>query len=325
MGISLPNLEWLYLGYNRLDGPIPSSINDLSKLIMLDLGVNSFIGSIPDFGNLKHSQSIYLHQNHLTADKSQTQELTFLSSLTKCRNLKYLALADISLNGILPASIGDFSSSLQSGIPSSIGGCLSLEHFYLSNNSLEGSIPQSLGSVRNLITIYLSYNNLSGSIPKSLEDLHFLEYFNVSNNKLVGEIPEGGCFGNLSNKSFSNDHALCGLIRFEVPLCIENHHGSRRLKKFMVPSGVLVVTMVVIVILVFTKKCKPKKSPLLPTAISPMTEYRRVSYVELECGTSGISESNLLGKGSFGSVFEATLSDGLKAAVKVFNLQLQGG
>ncbi|XP_042035865.1 putative receptor-like protein kinase At3g47110 isoform X2 [Salvia splendens] len=477
MGISLLNLEILYLGSNRLNGPIPSTINNASKLMEVCMGNNSFIGSIPDLGNLKHLQKLMLRHNHLSGEESSTQELTFLSSLTKCRNLKYLVVSDNSLNGIVPASIGNFSSSLQSiwlqnshivgvipseignlssllfielggnqlrgpippsignmkklqrmylygnklegsipndvcrlnnlgelylyenmlagsipkclgevksmrlldlgynqlnstipssfwnltdllelslfsnylngqlssqlgklksiryvdlsfnqfssDIPSSIGGCQSLESLYLSNNLLEGSIPQSLASVRNLIALDLSYNNLSRSIPKSLEDLRFLEYFNVSNNKLVGEIPDRGCFGNLSDQSFSHNLALCGPIRFKVPPCTDNHHTSKNLMKFIVPSVILALTMV-IVILVFINKFKSRKSPLLLTNISPVTEYRRVSYIELERGTSGFSESNLLGKGSFGSVFEATLSNGLKVAIKVFNLQLQG-
>ncbi|XP_042036473.1 probable LRR receptor-like serine/threonine-protein kinase At3g47570 isoform X2 [Salvia splendens] len=477
MGISLLNLELLYVDYNRLTGPIPSTINNASKLIELYMDNSFFIGSIPDLGNLKHLQELFLNQNHLIGEESSTQELTFLSSLTKCRNLKYLVVSDNSLNGILPASIGNFSSSLQmillqnshivgvipseignlssllsinlggnqlrgpippfignmkklqrlylygnklegsipndvcrmnnlgelildrnmlvgsipkclgevqslreiylgynqlnstippnfwnltdlvelslssnhligqlssqlgnlksisyldlssnqfsGNIPSSIGGCESLESLYLSNNLLDGSIPQSLANVRNLKALDLSYNNLSGSIPKSLEDLRFLEYFNVSNNKLVGEIPDRGCFGNLSDQSFSNNLALCGPIRLKVPPCTKNHHRSKSLLKFIVPSVILAVTMV-IVVLVFINKFKPRKSTLLPTAILPVTEYRRVSYIELERGTNGFSESNLLGKGSFGSVFEATLSDGLKVAVKVFNMQLKG-
>ncbi|XP_042035004.1 putative receptor-like protein kinase At3g47110 [Salvia splendens] len=477
MGISLLNLELLYLYSNRLNGPIPSTVNNASKLMELDLSCNSFIGSIPDLGNLKQLQMLMLDHNHLSGEESSTQELTFLSSLTKCRNLKYLVVSDNSLNGILSASIGNFSSSLRSiwlqnshivgaipsqignlssvlliglggnqlrgpippsignmkklqrmyldgnkfegpisndvcrmnilgelylhenmlagsipkclgevqslriinlgynllnstippnfwnltdlvklslssnhligqlssllgnlksisyldlssnqfsgNIPSSIGGCESLESLYLSTNLLDGSIPQSLANVRNLNSLDLSYNNLSGSIPKSLEDLRFLEYFNLSNNKLVGEIPDRGCFGNLSDQSFSNNLALCGPIRFKVPPCTINHHRSKSLMKFIVPSVILAMTMV-IVILVFINKFKPRKSTLLPTAILPVTEYRRVSYIELERGTSGFSESNLLGKGSFGSVFEATLSNGLKVAVKVFNLQLQG-
>ncbi|XP_042035971.1 putative receptor-like protein kinase At3g47110 [Salvia splendens] len=477
MGISLLNLELLYLDCNRLTGPIPSTINNASKLMDVDMGNNSFIGSIPNLGNLKHLQMLMLDQNHLSGEETSTQELTFLSSLTKCRNLKYLVVSDNSLNGILPASIGNFSSSLQSiwlqnnhivgvipseignlssvlfialggnqlrgpippsignmkklqrmglygnklegsipndvcrmnnlgelildenmlagsipkclgevkslreinlgynqlnstippnfwnltdlvilnlssnhligqlssqvgnlksvsyldlsfnkfsgNIPSSIGGCQLLEYLYLSNNLLDGSIPLALGNVRNLKALDLSYNNLSGSVPKSLEDLHFLEHFNVSNNKLVGEIPDRGCFGNLSDQSFSNNLALCGPIRFKVPPCTKSHHRSKSLMKFIVPSVILAVTMV-IVILVFINKFKPRKSTLLTTAILPVTEYRRVSYIELERGTNGFSESNLIGKGSFGSVFEATLSNGLKVAVKVFKLQIQG-
>ncbi|XP_042032207.1 probable LRR receptor-like serine/threonine-protein kinase At3g47570 [Salvia splendens] len=68
-----------------------------------------------------------------------------------------------------------------------------------------------------------------------------------------------------------------------------------------------------------------KKKVALSTDISPpTTEYKRISYRELEQGTCSFSETNLLGRGSFGSVFEATLSDGLKVAVKVFNMELQG-
>ncbi|XP_042025571.1 receptor kinase-like protein Xa21 [Salvia splendens] len=37
------------------------------------------------------------------------------------------------------------------------------------------------------------------------------------------------------------------------------------------------------------------------------------------------SEANMLGRGSFGSVFRGVLKDGLSIAVKVFNLELKGG
>lgn len=40
--------------------------------------------------------------------------------------------------------------------------------------------------------------------------------------------------------------------------------------------------------------------------------------------TNGFNESNLLGTGGFGSVYEGTISDGRNVAVKVFNLQLEG-
>ncbi|XP_042033582.1 LRR receptor-like serine/threonine-protein kinase EFR [Salvia splendens] len=475
-GNSLVILERLYLDNNRLSGPIPSSIANASKLTSLNMNTNSFSGSIPDFGNLKLLQSLRLWENNLSGAEFPTRELTFLSSLTNCRYLKSLGISDNPLNGILPASIGNFSSSLKyivasnsnimgvipseignlssllniflagnqmsglipptignlkqlqmlylfdnhlagsipndicrlyhlgelsldenmlvgpipeclgdvkslrliylnsnqlnstipptlwmltdlvilnlssnhlSGqlssqvgnlkminsldlssnqfsdvIPNSTDGCQSLTFLHLSNNMFSGSIPQSLGEIKGLTTLDLSYNNLSGSIPKSLEDLPFLQNFNVSYNKLEGKIPDGGNFPNFSAMSFSHNLALCGPIKFQVAPCSENHHRSW-LKKLIVSSVVLVV-VVVIVMLILIRKCK-QKTLALSADIPPLTtECRRISYIELERGTSSFSETNLLGRGSFGSVFEATLSDGLKVAVKVFNLELQG-
>ncbi|XP_047961843.1 putative receptor-like protein kinase At3g47110 [Salvia hispanica] len=475
-GSSLPNLQWLLLAKNKLSGLIPTSITNASNLIGVDMHGNSFSGYIPYFGSLKLLQRLLLWENNLSAAKFPSQELIFLSSLTNCPNLQTLDVSYNPLNGILPTSFGNFSSSLRridisycnimgdipSGIanfssllvlnlainqlggtipptigklnqlqglyltgnqlvgfipndlcqlnhlgelflsvnmlvgpipeclgdvkslrvisffhnqlnssipskfwaltdlvklslstnylsgnlsselgnlklltsldlssnqfsgdiPTLIDGCQTLDFLNLSQNLLSGSIPQSVGKVKGLRTLDLSYNYLSGSIPKSLEDLPFLENFNVSNNKLEGKIPDGGNFRNFSALSFSHNLALCGPITFQVPPCQEKHHRSW-LKKAMVTLGVLAV-IVVIATLVLMRMCK-KKKVTLSVDTSPLTaEYRRVPYIELVRGTSSFSETNLLGKGSFGSVFEAILSDGLKVAVKVFNLDLQG-
>ena len=50
-----------------------------------------------------------------------------------------------------------------------------------------------------------------------------------------------------------------------------------------------------------------------------------MTYLELEQATNGFSESNFVGKGSFGSVYKGTLLDGTSIAVKVFNLNIEGG
>ncbi|XP_042033572.1 probable LRR receptor-like serine/threonine-protein kinase At3g47570 [Salvia splendens] len=90
----------------------------------------------------------------------------------------------------------------------------------------------------------------------------------------------------------------------------------------MLPAGISVV-LVLIVMLVLMRMCKRKKIALTVDISPPISECRRISYTQLERGTNSFSETNLLGRGSFGSVFEVTLSDGLKAAVKVFDLELQ--
>ena len=50
-----------------------------------------------------------------------------------------------------------------------------------------------------------------------------------------------------------------------------------------------------------------------------------MTYLELEQATNGFSESNFVGKGSFGSVYKGTLLDGTSIAIKVFNLNIEGG
>ena len=212
LGISLLNLVWFCLGYNKLDGPIPSSINNASKLTILSMENNYFTGSIPDFGNLKRLQSIYLNQNTLSGEESSTQELTFLSSLTKCRDLKYLAVSENPLNGILPASIGNFSSSLQSiwaennhikgFIPSEIGNLSSVLFIDLGDNQLRGPIPPSIGNMKKLQRMALYENKLGGSIPNDVCRMNSLGELYLNENMLVGPIPE--CLGEVKSLRLLN-------------------------------------------------------------------------------------------------------------------------
>ena len=58
--------------------------------------------------------------------------------------------------------------------------------------------------------------------------------------------------------------------------------------------------------------------------VVPTVEHRLISYQELRRATNDFSEANILGVGSFGSVFKGILSEGTLVAVKVLNLQLEG-
>ncbi|XP_047266677.1 receptor kinase-like protein Xa21 isoform X2 [Capsicum annuum] len=64
-------------------------------------------------------------------------------------------------------------------------------------------------------------------------------------------------------------------------------------------------------------KSVPQQADLLS-----IVERERISYYELLRATNALSESNLIGSGSFGSVYKGVLKSGTAIAVKVFNLQL---
>ncbi|KAM3239258.1 hypothetical protein P3L10_014292 [Capsicum annuum] len=170
----------------------------------------------------------------------------------------------------------------------------------------------------------LYHNNISGIIPKSLEKLQNLKYFNVSFNNLYGEIPSGGPFKNLSSNFFINNEALSGCSRFSVPPCpTSSKHRSNRKKLqvlfLLLAIAVLFVplTFVLLWLRYRVGKSAPQQADLLSTV-----ERERISYYELLRETNTLGESNLIGSGSFCSVYKGVLRRGTAIAVKVFNQQL---
>ncbi|KAL7241963.1 hypothetical protein ACSBR1_014521 [Camellia fascicularis] len=143
IGVSLPNLEGLYLGENDLSGIVPDSILNASKLVILVLSSNRFNGSIPSsLGNLRLLDYLYLLGNNFTCEYSFSSELNFLTSLSSCRQLRKLVISSNSLNGILPASIGNLSNSLDNIDASYCG--------------IKGNIPSEIANLSNL-AFFLKY------------------------------------------------------------------------------------------------------------------------------------------------------------------------
>lgn len=323
-------LQYLNLAGNELQGSIPNTFCDLRDLAYLILSGNQHHGSLPTcLGNLTSLRNLLLESNGLTS--------VIPLSLWNLKDLLVLKLSSNSLSGALPREIENFKAAyvidlsmnqLSGEISSSIGNLPNLVEFSLAQNRFQGPIPQSFGSLISLEYLDLSGNNLSGTIPRSLQKLSHLTYLNLSFNKLEGEIPEDGPFTNLTAQSFMSNKALCGTPRLQVPPCPRVHKRPTKTLMIVVRYILPVVASAILITLAlvfYLASCRKRKARI-PNQDNMflVTTTRRLSYQELVHATSGFTEDNLLGKGSFSSVYKGILSDGLMVAIKVFDLEIEG-
>ncbi|KAL8499046.1 hypothetical protein ACS0TY_022128 [Phlomoides rotata] len=324
----LHTLQGLYLNNNNMEGLVLENLCDLHNLVELDLRFNRLSGPIPTcLGNVSSLRNIFLNSNMLTS--------TIPSTLWDLKDLLTLDLSSNSLTGFLPPEIANLvaanyinlsMNNLSESIPNTIGKLQNLVNLSLAHNRLKGSIPASMGTMVGLVTLDLSNNNLSGSIPKSLKALQYLLYFNVSFNRLNGEIPSGGPFRNFTLESFTGNDALCGNQTFfpGIPLCSTVSRHISIMKKVKVAlfilTGVVVLVTVVTLAFIFIRRTRKDKAVSRVDELASIVP-QRISYYEILQATQKFNESNLLGIGSYGSVYKGILRDGKVIAVKVFNTQ----
>ena len=186
MSSILPNLQFLNLSTNHIQGSISPEFGQMRLLDTLDLSDNRLSGEIPKNISGEGSQLKYLKLSH-----NELDGLIF-------PNLKYLEelyLDDNNLYGSIPSSF--FNSSLQ--------------HLDLSYNNLVGKLPSVVGNLSNWRTLSLSNNHLEGSIPTRLVELESLSYLDISDNNLTGSVPS---FVNASvNYIHLSNNRLSGLSK----------------------------------------------------------------------------------------------------------------
>jgi len=276
-------------------------------LQILGLAGNKLSGDIPNntFGYLEGLINLDLSNNSLTGPIP-----------SEFGNLKHLYELNLSMN------------KLSGEIPKDLAFCLDLTELVLGRNIFHGAIPLFLGSsLRSLEILDISENNFSSIIPSELENLTFLYTLNLSFNNLYGEVPTKGVFSNVSAISLTGNKNLCGGIpQLNLPRCfkVPSKKHKRSLKKKLIILSVIGLGLIsfIALIVVHLLMRKPKRLPSSPSLINGSL---RVTYGELHEATNGFSSSNLVGTGSFGSIYKGSLPNFERPiVVKVLNLETRG-
>ncbi|XP_019155405.1 PREDICTED: probable LRR receptor-like serine/threonine-protein kinase At3g47570 [Ipomoea nil] len=310
----LHKLQGLNLMENQLSRKMPLTLFNLTSLANIDLRNNNFDGNIPsNVENFRNLNEWYMNNNKL--DGTIPQQVFNLPSLSK-----YLDLSRNSFTGPLSPAVGklktlnalDISGNKLSGeIPNTIGDCLSLEYLDMHDNLFEGKVPPSLVSLKSIMYLDISNNKLSGEIPRNLQKLPLLQYLNLSFNDLEGEVPTIGVFAVATNVSLLGNKKLCGGIReLKLPPCpVKKTKHRKHLKLMIVIFTCICSALVFASLIAFLTLCWRKRKRMELAKPSKVEKLSKIPYRDLHQATDGFSDTNLIGSGSFGSVYKGRFDE----------------
>ncbi|CAN6443549.1 unnamed protein product [Victoria cruziana] len=186
---NITTLQELVLESNRLEGTLPPELGNLTSLRRMVLSSNYFVGELPStFARLANLTEIRLTGSNLTGNIPG-----FIENWTR---LQTLMIMGTSIEGPLPSNISTLENLLVLRISDLKGpgstfpplqNLTNLQELVLRNCSLSGKIPTYIGSLTSLQILDLSFNNLTGAAPQSLSS-KIKDVF-LSNNKLTGQLP----------------------------------------------------------------------------------------------------------------------------------------
>ncbi|CAL5190592.1 unnamed protein product [Lathyrus oleraceus] len=226
------NLVELSLMGNRLSGPFPKVLTNITTLKNMSIEGNLFSGFIPtEIGNLINLEKLILQSNAFTgALPSALSKLTKLNDvrlsdnnffgkipdfISKWKVIEKLHIQGCSLEGPIPSSISalsklsdlritDLRGSRSSTFPP-LNNMKSMKTLVLRRCAIKGEIPEYIGVMEKLKILDLSFNSLSGKIPDSFAELDKVDYMYLTSNNLSGTIP-GWVLENNKNIDISNNN-----------------------------------------------------------------------------------------------------------------------
>ncbi|KAG2308869.1 hypothetical protein Bca52824_028617 [Brassica carinata] len=186
---NLSRLEVLSLKKNRFVGQVPSSFNNLSLLSYLSLSRNKLTGSFPLVWNLTKLSFLSLYSNYFSGTLNPNR-------LFELHHLRYLDLSE-----------NNFSSSL----PSEFGNLNKLEILSLSSNDFFGQVPPTISNLTLLTNLNLEANQLTGSFPL-VQNLTMLSVIVLNDNQISGTIPSSlFTMPSLSILNLHGNHLTCSI------------------------------------------------------------------------------------------------------------------
>nr|CAD1824234.1 unnamed protein product [Ananas comosus var. bracteatus] len=335
-------LETIALGYNQLEGEIPPDLANLSSLTYLNPSDNTLSGQIPlslgrippDVGeSLPRLEGLFMYHNQFRGP--------IPASLANATRLSDIEIDTNFFSGTIPPEIGSlqllqklllYKNSLEVKEPDDWGfftaltNCSNLQYLALHSNKLSGLLPTSISNLSVSIEfITLGSNSLSvvfpkglgtcGNIPKTLGNLRNLQQLDLSYNKLSGMIPEEVmAISSLSEGLVLSHNLLVGRIPSEVGNLKNLEMLDVKENKL---SGTIPSTLGECQVLQFLYAQMNSLHGSIPSSFRALK------------ATDGFSATNLIGTGSYGSVYKGVLEgegeDSVKVvAVKVLNLQTPG-
>nr|WIL59802.1 nodulation protein [Melilotus officinalis] len=269
-----------------LNGSIPlNTLSRLTALQNLSLASNSITGFFPyDFHKLKNLTFLFLQVNKF----SGPLPLDF----SVWKNLTVVDFSNNSFNGSIPLSVSNLTH---------------LTSLILSNNTLSGEIPDI--NIPSLKDLNLENNNLSGLVPKSLQKFPSLA-FSGNNLTYVNVYPANVHKKRKKTKGLK-EKALLGIIiggcvlgilvlaAFFIVCCYEKRGEDGQLMKSQKNKEV------------FSEKKESSES----------LERNKIVFFEgcnlvFDLEDLLRASAEVLGKGTFGTVYKAALEDATTVAVK---------
>ncbi|XP_071688372.1 probable leucine-rich repeat receptor-like protein kinase At1g68400 [Rutidosis leptorrhynchoides] len=261
----------------------------------------------------------------------------------------HLTLESINLTGTLPVNflqnvtflskLSLDNNSITGDLPN-LTNLVFLESIFLSRNHFSGPIPLNYIELPKLTTLELQENEITGTIPSFDQDS--LTALNLSYNQLYGPIPDTKILQRFSVGSFNHNSGLCGQ---PVEISCESPSKDKKKKAFKVWSIIMIAAAAAIVpfFVILGLYCcyrrfqrkqvkKDAADEQRPTdgavkkarwSASTSDPERTVDleFVDNRKPVFDIDEllrssAEVLGKGSLGTTYKATMESGLVVVVK---------